>query len=49
MTWDEVAGCEQSGDLVFTAGDPASRPERHGDPLAPLLDPSRAGRLPDGP
>ncbi|WP_240958143.1 non-homologous end-joining DNA ligase [Streptomyces barkulensis] len=48
VTWDEVAGCEQPGDLVFTAGDLASRLERHGDPLAPLLDPSRAGRLPDG-
>ncbi|MDG9703365.1 non-homologous end-joining DNA ligase [Streptomyces sp. DH37] len=48
VTWDEVAGCEQPGDLVFPAGDLASRLDRHGDLLGPLLDPSRAGRLPDG-
>ncbi|MFD1828226.1 non-homologous end-joining DNA ligase [Streptomyces desertarenae] len=48
VTWDEVAGCEHPDDLVFTAGDLAARLERHGDLLGPLLDSSRAGRLPDG-
>ncbi|GAA2388511.1 non-homologous end-joining DNA ligase [Streptomyces glaucosporus] len=48
VTWDEIAGCTDPGDLVFTAGDVAPRLERHGDLLGPLLDASRAGRLPDG-
>ncbi|HZG04905.1 MAG TPA: non-homologous end-joining DNA ligase [Streptomyces sp.] len=47
VTWDEVAGCTQPDDLVFSAGDIASRLDRHGDLLGPLLDPARAGRLPD--
>ncbi|MEE1939729.1 non-homologous end-joining DNA ligase [Streptomyces sp. TRM 70361] len=48
VTWDEVAGCAQPGDLVHTAGDVPARLDRYGDLLAPLLDPARAGRLPNG-
>lgn len=48
VTWDEVAGCSEPDDLVFTAGDVSGRLDRHGDLLGPLLDSSRAGRLPDG-
>lgn len=46
VTWDEVAGCERPDDLVFTADDLPARLDAHGDLLGPLLDASRAGRLP---
>ncbi|MFD7708908.1 non-homologous end-joining DNA ligase [Streptomyces sp. NPDC059785] len=46
VTWDEVAGCTGPEELIFSAGDVAARVERHGDLLAPLLDPARARPLP---
>ena len=36
VTWDEVSGCAQPGDLVFTSDDVLERVARHGDLLAPL-------------
>jgi bifunctional non-homologous end joining protein LigD len=36
VTWDEVSGCTQPGDLVFTSDDVLERVARHGDLLAPL-------------
>ncbi|HEX5568956.1 MAG TPA: non-homologous end-joining DNA ligase [Streptomyces sp.] len=46
VTWDEVAGCAQPDDLVFLAGDIASRLNRYGDLLGPLLAPSGPVLLP---
>ncbi|AXG80265.1 non-homologous end-joining DNA ligase [Streptomyces paludis] len=49
VTWDEIAGCGDSGDagrLVFRLGDIAARLERYGDLLGGLLDPERARPLP---
>lgn len=57
VTWEEVAQTAEGagvppgrrarpGGLVFLLGDLAARLERHGDLLAPLLDPGRAGPLP---
>ncbi|MET8678257.1 non-homologous end-joining DNA ligase [Streptomyces sp. NPDC004647] len=46
ITWDEVADCTDADQLVFRAGDIASRVARSGDLLAPLLDPGRARPLP---
>jgi bifunctional non-homologous end joining protein LigD len=37
LTWDEVAACEDPGDLVFTSDDVLDRVDRHGDLMAPLL------------
>lgn len=46
VTWDEVADCADPERLVFHAQDIAPRLERHGDLLAPLLDPDGAHALP---
>jgi bifunctional non-homologous end joining protein LigD len=37
VTWDEVAGCGQPEDLVFTSGVVLDRVAEHGDLLAPLV------------
>ena len=36
VSWDEVSGCAQPGDLMFTSDDVLERVARHGDLLAPL-------------
>jgi bifunctional non-homologous end joining protein LigD len=36
VTWDEVAACQDVGDLFFTAPDVLARVEGHGDLFAPL-------------
>ncbi|MEU6840590.1 non-homologous end-joining DNA ligase [Streptomyces sp. NPDC046716] len=46
VTWDEVAGCAHADELVFRADDIAPRLRRYGDLLGPLINPSRAGRVP---
>ncbi|MFE1441296.1 non-homologous end-joining DNA ligase [Streptomyces sp. NPDC058739] len=46
VTWAEVEGCEAPEQLVFGAADVGARLRDHGDLLAPLLDPDRAGELP---
>ncbi|BBC33006.1 ATP-dependent DNA ligase [Streptomyces graminofaciens] len=46
VTWEEVEECRSPGRLGFLATDIAPRLSDHGDLLAPLLDPSTAGRLP---
>ncbi|MFI0814988.1 non-homologous end-joining DNA ligase [Streptomyces sp. NPDC021098] len=46
VTWDEVESCDDPGRLVFRVDDLPARLERHGDLLAPLLDPARAHPLP---
>ncbi|RII15804.1 putative DNA ligase-like protein [Streptomyces sp. YIM 130001] len=46
VTWDEVESCTAPSELSFLAGDMGARLARHGDLLAPLLNPNRAGRLP---
>ncbi|MCM2387982.1 non-homologous end-joining DNA ligase [Streptomyces albipurpureus] len=43
LTWEEV---EARQNLVLRLADIAPRLDRHGDLLAPLTDPDRAGRLP---
>jgi bifunctional non-homologous end joining protein LigD len=45
VTWDEVAACRVPADLTFTARDIPARLERHGDLMAPLLEPGP--ELPD--
>ena len=37
VSWDEVAGCEQPADLIFTSEQVLERVAEHGDLLAPLL------------
>jgi bifunctional non-homologous end joining protein LigD len=37
VTWDEVAGCGQPEDLVFTSGVVLDRVAERGDLLAPLV------------
>jgi bifunctional non-homologous end joining protein LigD len=37
LTWDEVSGCEQAQDLVFSSEDVLERVDRLGDLQAPLL------------
>ena len=37
VTWDEVAGCSDPGDLVFEAADVLARVEEHGDLFAILV------------
>ncbi len=39
VTWEEVAGCTDPGQLTFEAGDIASRLRSYGDLLTPLLLP----------
>ncbi|MFD7610953.1 non-homologous end-joining DNA ligase [Streptomyces sp. NPDC059828] len=46
VTWQEIEACGSPSELVFRMGDIAGRLERHGDLLAPLFDPERAGSLP---
>ncbi|RFU82929.1 ATP-dependent DNA ligase [Streptomyces triticagri] len=46
VTWDEVAACAAPAELSFLAGDMPDRLARHGDLLAPLLNPNRAGPVP---
>lgn len=46
VTWAEIEGCRAPAELVFLAADMAGRLERHGDLLAPLIDPNRARPLP---
>ncbi|MET7932681.1 non-homologous end-joining DNA ligase [Streptomyces sp. NPDC005322] len=51
VTWEEIADCGESGDpgrLRFRIDDIPARLERHGDLLAPLLDPGQARALPEG-
>ncbi|QGV78570.1 non-homologous end-joining DNA ligase [Streptomyces ficellus] len=46
VTWEEVEACGDPSRLVFLLADMAPRLRDHGDLLAPLLDPDRAGPLP---
>ncbi|MET9438725.1 non-homologous end-joining DNA ligase [Streptomyces sp. NPDC006551] len=46
VTWEEVEGCEDPGQLVLLMDDIAPRLERYGELLEPLFDPDRAGVLP---
>ncbi|EGX61482.1 DNA ligase [Streptomyces zinciresistens K42] len=46
VTWTEVEECRSPAALGFTAPDLPPRIQDHGDLLAPLLDPARAGTLP---
>jgi bifunctional non-homologous end joining protein LigD len=46
VTWEEVADCGSPGALVFHAPEVAERVADHGDLMAPVLDPERAGSLP---
>ncbi|MGW0364102.1 non-homologous end-joining DNA ligase [Streptomyces sp. NPDC002990] len=48
VSWEEVEACRAPGDLVFLADDIAPRLDRDGDLFAPLVDPDRAGKLPEG-
>jgi bifunctional non-homologous end joining protein LigD len=47
LSWDEVAAARDPGELVFTIERVPGRVAEHGDLLAGLLDPGRAGILPD--
>ncbi|WEV23966.1 non-homologous end-joining DNA ligase [Streptomyces sp. 71268] len=48
VDWDEVAGCAHPADLTFGPEEVLARVEERGDdPLAPLLDAARRGRLPE--
>ncbi|MFF1919598.1 non-homologous end-joining DNA ligase [Streptomyces sp. NPDC058221] len=47
VTWAEVEGCRNPGELVFLAGDMAERLERYGDLLGPLDEPGRGRPVPD--
>ncbi|MFG2295575.1 non-homologous end-joining DNA ligase [Streptomyces sp. NPDC048603] len=49
VSWEEVAGCRQPGDLVFLADDIPPRLARHGDLYGALVDPVRARPLPAPP
>lgn len=49
VTWREVEECDAPGRLVFRADDMAPRLRAHGDLLAPLLDPTTAGTVPEDP
>ncbi|WP_063736006.1 non-homologous end-joining DNA ligase [Streptomyces sp. RTd22] len=49
VTWDEVEACDDPGRLAFRIDDLPARLDRHGDLLAPLLDPARAHPLPATP
>ncbi|MFI1301829.1 non-homologous end-joining DNA ligase [Streptomyces sioyaensis] len=46
VTWEEIADCTDPRHLTFLFGEIAARLARHGDLLAPLLDPDRARPLP---
>lgn len=47
VTWDELAAARKAAELSFTIDDMPERMSEHGDLLAPLLNPRRAGSLPD--
>ncbi|MGW1223968.1 non-homologous end-joining DNA ligase [Streptomyces sp. NPDC001515] len=47
VTWAEIEGCEDPGDLVFLAGDMAGRLALHGDLLAPLTETDRGRPVPE--
>ncbi|WP_431042654.1 non-homologous end-joining DNA ligase [Streptomyces sp. P1-3] len=47
VTWDEIEGCDRPGQLGFRIEDIPARLARHGDLLAPLLDPDDAVALPE--
>lgn len=46
LTWDELTAARAADDLLFLAPQLPARLERHGDLLAPLLDPALARPLP---
>lgn len=46
VTWDELDAATAPSDLVFTLDDVPERVRTHGDLLAPMLNPRRAGALP---
>ena len=46
LTWDELTAAGTAEELVFLAPQLSERLERHGDLMAPLLDPSLVGTLP---
>lgn len=46
LAWDEVAGVDAPGQMVFTADDVLRRVEADGDLWAEMLDPAMAGTLP---
>ncbi|WP_438484356.1 non-homologous end-joining DNA ligase [Streptomyces sp. S186] len=48
VTWDEVAGCTEPGQLTFLFDEIAARRARHGDLHAPLLSPEGARPVPRG-
>ncbi len=48
VTWEEVEECRTPEALSFLIDDIPGRLDRHGDLLAPLLDPARARPLPTG-
>ncbi|GAA1715667.1 non-homologous end-joining DNA ligase [Streptomyces yatensis] len=48
VTWEEVEECRAPAELSFLIDDIPARLERHGDLLAPLLDPGQARPLPTG-
>lgn len=47
ISWAEVAECEEAGQLAFGIDDIGPRLAEHGDLLDVLLDPDRAGPLPE--
>ncbi|MEJ8280798.1 non-homologous end-joining DNA ligase [Pseudonocardia spirodelae] len=47
LTWDEVEGCREREDLVFTLDDLPARLDAHGDLMRPLID-TEGFRLPRG-
>lgn len=46
LSWEELASADGVEQLTFSAPQLPDRLDRHGDPMAPLLDPSLAARLP---
>ncbi|GAA0653984.1 non-homologous end-joining DNA ligase [Streptomyces malaysiensis subsp. malaysiensis] len=48
VTWEEVEECGDPSALTFLIDDIPARLDRHGDLLAPLLDPAQARPLPTG-
>ncbi|WNI19391.1 non-homologous end-joining DNA ligase [Actinacidiphila sp. ITFR-21] len=47
LSWEEVAAARDPRELALTIGEVPARIAEHGDLLAGLLDPERAGTLPD--
>ncbi|TMU92944.1 non-homologous end-joining DNA ligase [Streptomyces sp. DASNCL29] len=48
VTWEEVEACGDPAELTFLIDDIPARLDRHGDLLAPLLDPAEGRPLPTG-